>query len=377
MYRKKIAKKKRILAVFSEVNSSPQLLSIVSAAQDSGFDIDVIIFSSKENLLSNAIRHNGIFVKHIKPRGKTYSGVLFVAVAWKIFVRKPDILFASGLYADVVGLATSSLLRVKRRIFVRHHSNFHSKNANSFGVFIDRLCNFMATDIVAVSKIVQKILIIDENVPQEKVHLIHNGIDLALFKDNKKSRTTFPPSPSKSVFRIGMVSRMTTLKGIEYTARAFVRIYEEFPFTTFCVVGQFADSYQDVQRILRHLPTSSFTLLESTESVPKFLSGLDVFVHVPIGDEDESFGLVYVEALAMNLHCIFTLSGVLHELPNLENHVSLVNYMSSEDIYKALQQVLIGADGNKSQVPESWIDQFELGKMADTYVRLFATQGQI
>ena len=51
--------------------------------------------------------------------------------------------------------------------------------------------------------------------------------------------------------------------------------------------------------------------------------------------------------------------------------------MSSEDIYKALQQVLNGADGNKSQVPESWIDQFELGKMADTYVRLFATQGQI
>jgi glycosyltransferase involved in cell wall biosynthesis len=363
--------------VFSEVNSSPQLLSIVSAAQDSGFDIDVIIFSSKENLLSNAIRHNGIFVKRIKPRGKTYSGVLFVAVAWKIFVRKPDILFASGLYADVVGLATSSRLRVKRRIFVRHHSNFHSKNANSFGGFIDRLCNFMATDIVAVSKIVQKILIIDENVPKEKVHLIHNGIDLALFKDNKKSRTTFPHSPSNSVFRIGMVSRMTSLKGIEYAARAFVRIYEEFPFATFCVVGQFADSYQDVQRILRHLPTSSFTLLESTESVPEFLSGLDVFVHVPIGDEDESFGLVYVEALATNLHCIFTLSGVLHELPNLENHVSLVNYMSSEDIYRALQQVLNGADGNKSQVPESWIDQFELDKMAGTYVRLFATQGQI
>jgi glycosyltransferase involved in cell wall biosynthesis len=377
MYRKKIAKKQRILAVFSEVNSSPQLLSIVSAAQDSGFDIEVIIFSSKENLLSNAIRHNGIFVKRIKPRGKTYSGVLFVAVAWKIFLRKPDILFASGLYADVVGLATSSLLRVKRRIFVRHHSNFHSKNANSFGVFIDMLCNFMATDVVAVSKIVQKILIVDENVPQEKVHLIHNGIDLALFKNNKKSSATFPHSPSKSVFRIGMVSRMTSLKGIEYAARAFERIYEEFPFTTFCVVGQFADSYQDVQHILRHLPTSSFTLLESTESVPEFLSGLDVFVHVPIGDEDESFGLVYVEALATNLNCIFTLSGVLHELPNLENHVSLVNYMSSEDIYKALQQVLNGADGNKSQVPESWIDQFELGKMADTYVRLFATQGQI
>ena len=375
MYHNKVTKNQRILAVFSDVDSSPQLLSIMVAAKQNGFVVDVVIFGHNKNPLFSKLLENGISTKQIKPRSKLKSGILFMYVAWKIFSGKPDILFASGLYANVVGLTVSYVQRVKRRIFIRHHSNFHSKDANYFGLFTDKLCNYLSTEIVAVSKLVQEILIENEYVESKKVHLIHNGIDLSLFNNDRNGYTGLKDTSPKSDFKIGIVSRMTNLKGIAYAAKAFVQIHREFPHATLSIIGQFSDSFCEVSQILEALPSSSYQLMESTESIPKFLSDLDIFVHVPIGREYESFGLVYLEALAANLSCIFTISGVLLELPKLEEYTYVVDYKSSEGIYRALYGLMIDESQRKPKVPHSWLNQFELENMSKGYLKLFVNEG--
>ena len=371
MYLKVSQNKQKMLAIFSEVNSSPQLFSILMAAKESGILVDVLIFSVKENPLLRELRDNGINVRNIRPSKKINSGVLFLTVACKIFRQKPDILFTSGIYANIVGLTTSYFQKVKRRVFIRHHSNFHSVNRHFLGMLTDRLCNKLATDIVAVSKLVEQILVKNEKVSQKKVKLIHNGINLSVFKHDRKKVHVFNDPDSELQFRIGMVSRMTKLKGISYAAEAFVKLHEEFPHATFTVIGQFSDSYTDIKQTLEKLPLSSYQLRESTPSVSNFLSSLDAFIHVPIGIEDESFGLVYLEALASNVECIFTVSGILNELPNLEKYVSLVDYKSANGIYQALHRLLENVDNNMLVVPEIWLSQFDLEQMSKKYVDLF------
>jgi len=371
---KKSTKKKKILAILSEVNTSPQLLAILLEAKKSGFFVKALVICHEENSLADELTEHGIVTQKIMPRKKHSSGVLFFKVCITMIRSRPSILFSSGMYANVVGLSISYLLRINRRIFIRHHSNYHSRSANYFGLFIDRLCNFLATDIVAVSKIVKEILTKTEKVPLTKVRLIHNGIDLSMFNLEKKTLPIVSDSARIQDFKIGLVSRMTSLKGIEYAACAFVRIHKLYPFTTFTVVGKFADSYNNVKKILEEIPASNYQLIESVPSIPKFLSELDVFIHVPVGREDESFGLVYVEALAMNLRCVFTISGVLNELPDLERYIYVVGYESSEEIYSLLHDFLSKEVEHKLMVPDSWLHQFELNKMAKSYGLLFAGQ---
>jgi len=353
------------------------LLAIILEAKRSGLLVSVLVFCQEGNsLLENLLRH-GIFAQQVKPRRKFHSGRLFITVGRNILRRRPDIVFTSGIYANVVGLTISYILRIDRRIFIRHHSNYHSRSGNHFGTVVDRLCNFLATEIVAVSKLVQRILVEVEQVPKAKVCLIHNGIDLSLFKLNNRIQTTIFDARLNGEFRIGLVSRITSLKGIEYAASAFAKLHKEFPFAKFTVVGKFADAFIEVKKILNELPVSSYQLLESVPSIPKFLSELDVFVHVPIGPEDESFGLVYLEALAMNVNCIFTISGVLNELPDLEKYVSIVDYKSSDGIYKCLYNLISYEVGPNPSVPDVWLNQFDLEKMAKSYGQLFISQKKL
>jgi glycosyltransferase involved in cell wall biosynthesis len=238
-----------------------------------------------------------------------------------------------------------------------------------FGKFADNLANYLATDIVAVSEVVKEILINSEGVNPTKVTLIHNGIDTEKF-----TRVNF--SREKSDFRknngieIGVVSRMTGWKGIQHTVDAFIMLHSRFSNAHLNLVGAPSDSYQLIKNKLAPLDSSAYTLTSWNPDIFEFLQKLDIFVHVPIGPQDEAFGLVYVEALASRTPCIFTISGVLHELPNPEKYAQIVPYEDSHAIFNEMVKILEGAVPNRELLPQEWLEQYSLVAMGEQYMKL-------
>ena len=66
---------------------------------------------------------------------------------------------------------------------------------------------------------------------------------------------------------------------------------------------------------------------------------------------------------------IFTISGILHEIPNLEEYVRVVPYKDSEAIYHAICDILGNSTNLQSEIPPEWIDQFKMELMADSYYK--------
>src|SRR5690606_17105012 len=121
---------------------------------------------------------------------------------------------------------------IKKRIYTRHHSTFHHEYFPS-AVKWDRLCNFLATDIVAISENVKTVLQKKEKVPLQKIHLIHHGFDLDSFlKPSSKSINTlkaqYLPTASKGKV-IGVIGRYLHLKGHEYIIAAAENYLKKFP----------------------------------------------------------------------------------------------------------------------------------------------------
>jgi glycosyltransferase involved in cell wall biosynthesis len=135
-------------------------------------------------------------------------------------------------------------------------------------------------------------------------------------------------------------------------------------------VGAFADSYSDLMSILSTVASDRYTLEKSNSNIPLFLYELDAFIHVPVGIDDEAFGIVYIEALASGIPCIFTKSGILNELEALDSYAHIVAFRNSEEIYLYLKKMIQGVNTTKNQVPESWLDQFSLEVMAKSYTDL-------
>lgn len=120
--------------------------------------------------------------------------------------------------------------------------------------------------------------------------------------------------------------------------------------------------------ILSRNNRQNFSIERNTPNMPDFLSTLDIFVHVPIAADIESFGLVYLEALATQLQCIFTKSGIIHELPNLEKYIHEVPYQDSKSIFQKLIRIA-SHEETKMDIPSDWLSNFSLEKVGQSYVK--------
>ena len=362
----------RILIVFSDVNASSQLIAILERLRSYKANFKVLLIGDQTLQVAQDMSKASIEFKLLTPKDKYSAFTLFWAVWIEIIRNRPKVIYASGQFASAVGISCGFLAGIKLRAFTRHHSDFHHKYEMKFGVFVDKLTNMLANRIIAVSRVVQEILVNHENVPQKKVSLIPNGIDLLKFTSVRSQRGghRLPSRQGSQSFNVGIVSRMTNWKGIEYAAKAFIQFQRQYPNTHLTIIGAFSDSYEKISDVLKVLPKESYTLEKFRPNIPEFLSELDVLVHVPIGFRDEAFGIIYIEALAAGIPCIVTVSGVLHELPDLKNYVEVVPYMDSHSILEGMLKVANDHAESKSFVPDLWLQGYSLEKMADRYSKL-------
>ena len=366
---RKSAPQVQILFLFSDVNASPLLLRIVESVQRSEYSFKVVIIGGKELEICKDLQRLGINPSLISKRSKYGLARMLAVVARQFLISRPETILASGQYATILGMLSAHILRVRRRIFIRHHSNFHTKNRMWFGGFADLMANYLSTEIVAVSEVVKDILISSERVNPTKVILIRNGIDTERFSGTGFLREK-PNFTKNSEIAVGVVSRMTGWKGVQYTVDAFIMLHSRFPNAHLNLVGAPSDSYGLIKEKLAALDSSAYTLTSWNPDIFGFLQKLDIFVHVPIGPQDEAFGLVYIEALASRTPCIFTISGVLHELPNPEKYAQIVPYEDSLAIFNEMVKILEGAVPNGEPLPQEWLQQYSLGAMGTRYMKL-------
>jgi len=364
--------KRTVLAIFSDVNFSPQLVAVLKELRNRQISTRIILIGNHDTLIAKQIQSFGWEMRMIKKRGKFASVFNFILIFKETVMHQPTVVFASGQFATILGILVARVMNVPERVFVRHHSNYHHLYKMRVGILLDKIANRLATKIVAVSSTVKNILVNFEKASAKKISVIYNGIELETFQkpprtlDHQKKQG----NTKEKTFRIGVISRLTDCKGVEYTARAFIRIQSEFAGCHLHVVGAPADADYDVRTILSEINSDLYTLDTEKADIPSFLQNLSAFVHVPNGSEDEAFGLVYIEALASGVPSIFTISGILNELENPNKYSHIVGYRSSEEIYSNLKSILKTGYKPKDAIPNIWLDQFSLEQMSIKYADL-------
>jgi glycosyltransferase involved in cell wall biosynthesis len=345
------------------------LLEISKNLKESQDTFRIVVIGDLELEICKNLEALGIAFSIVTKKSKYGFVRMLISVMRIILASKPKTILASGQYATVLGMISACLGRVPQRLFIRHHSNFHAKYGMHFGLLVDHFANFLSTGIVAVSDVVRDILITSEDVNSSKVILIHNGIDIQKFGEIQLDRQRIFPGESK-IIRVGVVSRLTDWKGVQYSVDAFIKFNAQFPNSHLHIVGAPADSVGLVSEKLSALSKSDYTLTSWHPDVFGFLQELDIFIHVPIGPQDEAFGLVYIEALASRTPSIFTISGVLHELPNPQRYAYIAPYEDSTAILNEMIKILDNTAPKKEPLPQKWLQQYSLDSMGKEYMKL-------
>ena len=138
------------------------------------------------------------------------------------------------------------------------------------------------------------------------------------------------------------------------------------------IAGFVEEAPQELHELLADIAKSQLRLIPRIADMPAFYGNLNAFIHTPIDETVESFGLVYVEAFAAGVPSIITLSGIAKEVAIDGVNSMVVKYKDSAGIQKALET--LASNKNLSEAislnAKKSVSAFGMEKMCAQYVSL-------
>ncbi|MBI2870089.1 MAG: lipopolysaccharide heptosyltransferase II [Candidatus Omnitrophica bacterium] len=198
-------------------------------------------------------------------------------------------------------------------------------------------CMAWGARVIVASSSIGRHMTEDFGVPVENIRLIPRGVDLKGFT----WRGPRIPNPHGPV--VGVIGRITPLKGHEVLIRALGLIARKMPGLQVKIVGTAPRGKEKYERGLRDLaarlglgPLVKF--LGDRDDVPRILEGLDALV-VPT-KVPEAFGRVVIEAQAVGVPVIASRVGGLAEIIEDGRTGLLVSPEDPEELAKRIQELV-------------------------------------
>ena len=332
----------KIIYVISLVNNSLALMWYFTALHSTSVKFSVVFLHPEQPKLMMDLSIAGIKTSWIRYSGKKEL-ISATFKLWKLFIKEhPEVVHTHLFDASAAGLIAANLSGVPVKVHTRHHATQHHVY-HPHAVKYDRIINWLSDRIIAISENIRSILIERENVSPEKINVIHHGFDIGYFKSvspERRHAVRLKYNIQEDKVVIGMISRFTVWKGIQYVIPAFANVLKEYPNAILVLANASGDYETELNEVLQILPRDSYRLISFENDSPALYSVFNIFVHVPVDEHSEAFGQVYVEAFLFFLFCIFTLSGIASEFVKDHNNALVVPYKDSGSIELAIFELI-------------------------------------
>ncbi len=344
----------KILIVVQNISKAQEHEWYVEYINREKFDIQFLLINCKGTFMDQFLVSRKVPVFHMSYKSKSELPGLTFRIFQLLRSEKFDIIHTHLFEATLAGLTAARLAGIKKRIYTRHHSDYHHVYFPS-AVKYDKYNNFLATDIVAISRNVQHILIDKENAPESKVHLVHHGIDLTDYRPGAVDNRRILDLKNKYGLTgngpfIGAISRFTAWKGVQYIVPAFKDILKEYPGAILILANANGDYKSEILDLLKEVNSENVRLIQFENDIAALYKTFDCFVHVPIDISSEAFGQTYLEALASEIPSVFTISGIAAEFIWDKVNAIVVPYKNSNAVKDAVLFVLSNRDSLSGMV---------------------------
>src|SRR6218665_519893 len=368
---------KKVTYILSNINKALAFEWIVAELIKEKFGLHFILLNPGASQLESYLKEHNLPADRITYTGKKDLPKAIATIYQLLKKQKPDVVHTHLFDANIAGLSAAWLARVPKRIYTRHHSDYHHIYYPK-AVKYDKIVNRLATHIIAISKVVEHVLITKEHVPAKKISIIHHGFQLDAFKNipaaaTEKLKQKYNPGHASPV--IGVISRYIELKGIQYIIPAFKKLREAYPGALLVLANTQGEYRAQIKKLLEELPAGSYIEIPFEADIFTLYQLFDVFVHVPVSATCEAFGQTYVEALAAKVPSVFTLSGIANDFIRDRHNVLVLPYRDADAIAAAMKELLadnvlaerLSANGEKDVT-----STFGLSRMIGSLEQLYA-----
>jgi len=286
-------------------------LRLAKAIRDRATDSLVIVPPSSP--LEQRARQSGLTIEAAEPLFK--YGDLLTTVRLGRILRERRIDIAILMQSKDIHLAALASMVAKdtKLVFYQQMDSGYNKRDLVHTWLYSKLSHW-----VTLTGGMKKNVVAFTRVPAQKISVVPLGIDIDGFNPARYSKSNaraFFKLPDKALL-VGVVGRLDPQKGQEIVLRAIPSVGRKLPRAHFVLAGDETAGERGykahLQTVCRQLGIEKrVTFLPFTEDVPRLLAALDVFV---LPSFSETYGLVIIEAMAMQRPVIATNAGGVPEI---------------------------------------------------------------
>lgn len=198
------------------------------------------------------------------------------------------------------------------------------------------LKNLPYDSLICVSEKTARVAV-ETGAPDEKVEVINNGVDVAIFSPSRENQKFPDYNPI-----ILTVAGITYNKGLRYLMEAAPRIIESYPKALFLIIGPIRsmEYYDELLRLMSQLGIKENVKIipgVEPEKINSYYSLADVYVQPSL---EEGFCMSVLEAMSCEKPVVGTKTGAIPQLINESGGGVLVEPASPEQLSNALLKLL-------------------------------------
>ena len=284
----------------------------------------------------------------------------------------PDVVHSHLFDDGVPAMLAAKHVGVKKRVHTKGCTTFNWFYAPK-AVFLDRLINRCATDIVALSNESKKFIIEKEKADPKKISLIHHGVTFDDFIKLEASEI----NAFKAKFNlegkkiIGTVCRYIDWKGYAQIIEAASLLKDKYPNTIFIGVGS-GPQEEELRTLIKKKGLEDRFILTGwieKKYIAAVFQSLDIYVHAAYM---EPFGFVIPEAMVNKIPIVTTPTGSAADgLTHMES-AYIAPYKNVQELANGISYFL---DNDSTSFTEkayqSALDNFTAEKMWSEHLELY------
>lgn len=329
----------------------------------------IVCSLSDKGEVGREIEAAGIDVISLNKLGHGFDWTIVKDLMRLIRQRNVQVVRTHQYHANLYGRIAAWLRRVPCIVPSVH--NVYTRDRKVHRRALNQLLGRLSDRVVAVSETVKKDIIKYDNLPEEKVIVIYNGIDRQRFLNIDANRVRSELGISSEAFVMGTVGRLTPQKGHKYLLDAISRAVKTFPHVVLLLVGG-GPAKEDLMRYAEDLGiTERVIFTDFRKDVPRMLAAMDAFVFPSLW---EGLPNALIEAMAAGKPIIA--SDILSNVEVLESGkygilVPAGDSVAIEAAMGTLLQNMEAAETLGNAARERALTCFDIDSTMDRYTNLF------
>lgn len=349
------------------------LMALLPGLHSRGLDVSLFVLVEPDKLMDAYIlqmRRLDIPTEPILIR-RDFDPGLLLTLKKRFRQGQYDAVHTHLIHADLHGVLAARQAKVKRIFFSGHNDDrFRSYLPVRL---LQRFLWQRVTAGIAISEALREFMIRVESAPPDRVHTIHYGLDPTTVRvdpnarDQLRAELGIPPRMSL----LGSVCRLIEQKGLRYSIEAFAQIAGQFPDVHYVIAGDGPLRSSLIQQAEGTGLKERIHFLGWRDNARSLLAGFDVMLMPSLW---EGFGLVTLEAMALNVPIIASRVSALPEIIVDGDTGYLVPPADSSALADAITKILrnpIAAQVMGTQGRRRLEAEFSLAKMVDKTLQVY------